>query len=185
MRWPRLPILIDPAFKDPNRSFEVLSLQLEAQNWSLLGEGAFSTVYENSRYPRIVYKMFRDDKAYLKFLKHIEGRRNPHFPLHHGLGMIPVAQRVSAEYRYWGVYLERLQRRRQNRYTDLAESVWFRGSYESPSRNRILDVKHRWPSFYRACLHLRGLRRHAVWADFHWGNILFRGNCPVLTDPLS
>jgi hypothetical protein len=159
--------------------------EIMSQNgFTHLGSGSFGSVYEKDGYPW-VFKIFKADPAYLKFFKFARrNQNNPNLPKIKG-GLIQINNETFA------VRIEKLREITRNEFLKVDEIV-----------NTFIDIiaDERTPdelepdeyTMFKQHYNLYEIV-YALWnsdtfkhtiLDIHGGNIMMRGNTPVLSDPV-
>lgn len=153
-----------------------------------LGDGAFANVYQHPTSSKRVIKVATDDSAYSHYLRCIlKHQNNPFFP-----HIYSATQYVNHhDHRFLVVEMEKLEE-------DTPRAIWFTelmwkgmddhsSGYESYVSRQFKAKKlptNRMRHFDTAWSILQPLlKRYSE--DLHEGNIMFRGNQPVITDPVA
>jgi len=170
---------------------------LEAEGWNYLSNGAFSYVFERESDPHRVLKLTSQngDQAYMRFWSIAKRTENPHFPEVSRLGRLRVGK-----WNLFAVLVERLKPMPPDGNQDMVSRL--RGESTAYLRG---DTIPRWISVMypewiaaldmikpaldvKKTVRYRG--RHAFdfkpyRLDLNSGNLMWRGNTPVITDPLA
>lgn len=195
----------DFSYGEHHESFDKL---IKDAGWTYVNSGLMASVYEHPKYPGQVMKvLYRKDSGYLRFYSMAKRSDNPHYPEVSRLGVIkfPDTRRRTGwdspnpDITTYAVMLEKLNRYPSfpnqdnddvdNFTTSFAEIIRGYARFDKPLPEWI-DEK--WP-LLRPALELikkyatmmkRGSSHRQYGVDIHSGNIMWRGNFPVITDPL-
>ena len=144
-----------------------------------LGQGAFGAVYEKPGYPW-VFKLFANDAAYLAWINYVVNHQsNEHVPKIKGKPF-RITDGVFA------VRMEKLSRMPDTWWDDpLLDKVVY-GGITSQNKEELKELGHEdLIDVLSAIHHLAHGNPNNDWnTDMHGGNILMRGDIPVITDPL-
>ena len=163
---------------------------LISKGYEQLGSGAFANVFQRKSRPNEVIKLFgTSDNAYADYLKFVmKHQNNPHFPKVFGKPM-----KITST--YYAVKLEKLEPYDKNNNLHKAIELALKlstylGPNDSPEDikthepeyDKILDSK---PKLKEAIFHLAQFKNKSIYDwDIHSGNVMWRGNDIVLTDPI-
>lgn len=167
-----------------------ISDYIKAQGWSYLGHGAFSVSFTKSDTPWVMKVMTETDPGYIRFYSLAKRSDNPHFPEVGRMGVlkIPLGGKIVPVH---VVMLEKLNDSPPRGVVDIRSDISLYA--ESPSRFPLSkSITDRFPELESALNELVGLKSKKVSysdqpmyrIDLHSGNIMYRGNTPVIIDPL-
>lgn len=146
--------------------------------------GAYSSVLTSPRAPYIIKLFDANDVGYMRFLDvALANQSNPHFPRIRGRPM-----RIGP--RIMGIRLERLEPMSRGEYEEIeymlhsmsTNPAWERSLRPGDSHHEFLV---RWPEFSSAIALLRRAISNDVGFDWHGGNMMKRGETPVIIDPFE
>ncbi len=179
-------------FANPNKYMDLQDIREYDNDWKLvrvrgiedvcgiekLGSGAYSNVYSIDD-TRVIKIVKREDSGYARFVDAVRRHpNNPHLPKIYYSGV-------------WGgktVYiLEKLsthpETRMDNRYGECQANSFFRAAVtQRPSENPYIRLASRY--LEQAAEILREINTRGG-LDLHSGNVMFRGDVPVITDPCA
>jgi hypothetical protein len=163
---------------------------LRSKGYEELGSGVFANVFQRKSRPNEVIKLFgTSDVAYVDYLKFImKHQDNPHFPKILGKPM-----KITPK--YYAVKLEKLTKYdNKNNLHNVIETALRLATYlgpndspedfktHEPEYDKILDSK---PKLKEAIFYLAQFKNTSKYKwDIHSGNVMWRGNDIVLTDPI-
>lgn len=148
-----------------------------------LGSGSFGSTYEKEGYPWI-FKIFRNDPAYVSFFKYAKrNQSNPHLPKIKG-GLIRINQDTFA------VRIEKLREITRQEYQQVDDIINTfleiiadeRQSELEPKEEQLFKKYHNLYEIIYALWHSDAFKQTTF--DFHFGNIMMRGQTPVIIDPV-
>lgn len=165
--------------------------RLRKEGWKVAGRGAYARVFQKDG---VVLKVAVDDPAYDKYLAYVLAHQdNPYFPKvydvkrYEGVHYMPPVADELAWFKPLGsnvttVMMEQLgkSKGKARKFSEKAADAarpWTNEHIkaDNPHEQELFDVLYA----------LRNDRRgYAVGLDLHAGNILLRGNQPVVTDPV-
>lgn len=157
---------------------------MEHYGFKHLGSGSYGSAYEHPKYPW-VFKIFKGDNSYFKFFNY--ARRNQHNP------NLP---KIKGSYIRIGndayvVRLEKLQEISREQYQKVEEIInTFQDiiadeKYDNeltPEEKQLLKLYPGIHEFLSALWHLDIFS--TSYPDLHGGNIMMRGDVPVIIDPV-
>lgn len=165
-------------------SFEEFDKFLKGKGFVKLGNGEKGWVYEKPGYPW-VFKIFKNDPAYEYYFSYIKkNQMNPSIPKVRG-GMVKIVD---------GVYMVRLEK-----LTDISDELYdmiydtirymkVYNSYPMFSSMRreingmVKKLKKSYPGLYKVII---DMMKSGYKLDINPGNIMMRGNVPVLVDAIG
>lgn len=166
--------------KDRGEKLRNFTQYLEQHGFKKLGQGTYGATYESPKYP-YVFKVFNNDSGYKTYLDYVlKNQNNPNVPKIKGT-YIKINDDTYA------VRMEKLK----------ALPIGF-GEHEvidaldthnrhrplSPEKEELLKTKY--PGIYKIVKDLPVIGKgHGLDFNAYNDNILFRGNVPVITDPLA
>lgn len=177
----------------PNRIYrrlnteEIIDLQknlidyMGEQGWDYIGKGHFSMVFESPKSPGMVLKLMPErDSGYMRFYSHAKRSDNPHFPVVSRMGVMNIPDPMYA------VLIEKLQ---SYSYVYVARLV-------DPIMDFMIDdqeydlpswIDEKYPQLRSALLEVKAMTgtKARYISDLHNANILWRGDFPVIADPLA
>lgn len=143
-----------------------------------IGSGDFSGIYEKPGYPW-VFKIFAHDPAYLRFVQWARKHQdNDNLPRFKGAPMLIAPDTYV-------VRMENLKRIPVGQQTELIRVLGMIDNAENPPEQaKWLDMLgKRWPGIYQIVdVILHGWKD--LHPDLHRGNIMMRGQTPVIIDPV-
>jgi hypothetical protein len=154
---------------------------LDEHGFKKLGRGSFGLVFEKSDYPW-VFKIFTTDSAYLSYVKWaIANQSNPNVPKFKGK-LIKVNNDTYAirmekltEFKYSSYQIGHPMRRLHDLITAYA------GVY-NVGKDDLKWLKNTYPGI---CAIVSQYKKNPDFKfDMHAGNIMMRGNIPVIVDPI-
>jgi hypothetical protein len=156
-----------------------LQLFMEQRGWKILGTGYFASVFESPKVPGMVLKLMpRRDQGYMRFYSMAKRSDNPHFPVVSRLGVMNVPDPMYA------VLLEKLEPKDYSRVDYIVSPMkdFFRGDIDQLPNY----ISREYPELEKALAMARSLLRgnKGYNDDLHSSNIMWRGNVPVITDPI-
>ena len=163
-----------------------------------LGELGFKKIGDPSGYAGVyahpnfsyVLKVFdATDIGYLTFLQ-VVGKHpnNPHFPIFRGKPMVLIKSDITDYPRVMTIRMEKLTTFPISRYIDRLEYM-LSSATSTDWRNNIKhndlakEFLEEWPKFGEALDLLVAAKTDNIAFDWHEGNVMLRGNCPVIIDP--
>ena len=176
----------------PNRTFKALGDRMDftdalvKNGWRLLGSGAFASAYGHKDHD-VVMKIgyIENNEAYLDFVAEMQkSPRHENLPRIYGITRFVNSTKVKREDRvdeYFVVIMEKLDESKKYRHGEDRKSKAFRKWYDG-IKSKVLyhdDSDPLVALIKRA--HERGAY-HTI--DMHYGNVMFRGDVPVITDPI-
>lgn len=142
----------------------------------LIGEGWYSGVFASPE-DRYVIKIFQEDPGYEHFLTYMKSNQhNPHVPKIKG-------KPVKFLKKYTIVRLEKLRSIDSNQKDEDVYERIYNYVFDQSSSKALLNrqwIEKNYPQLPEI-LDSLAQNRHAL--DLHRGNIMFRGDVPVITDP--
>ncbi len=144
-----------------------------------LGQGAFGAVYEKPGYPW-VFKLFANDAAYLAWINYVvKNQSNEHVPKLKGKPF-----RINDG--VFAVRMEKLKRMPDTWWDDpLLDKVVY-GGITTQNKEELKELGHE--DLAKVLVDIHHLAHGNInndWnTDMHGGNIMMRGDIPVITDPL-
>lgn len=161
---------------------------LTSHGFKRLGYGDYADVYENPKLPYVLKIYSNNDKGYSAFLELIKNHRNnPHLPnligqpiklnSHVNAVRLEKLTPFDSSYEYFEEVCTLLS------YADVPE---WRTVIPNICDNvdKIREFIKKYPKFAKLMDILNAYRlQHHVNFDLHDGNIMLRGNVPVVTDP--
>lgn len=164
---------------------------LSRKGFTRLGGGSFGEVFLPPGKGYVLKLIDADDRAYMDFIRNARRSGNPHFPRVIG-SPVRVTSMVNA------VRLEPLQQWAKSPGEDREALIWFTWAAQEPDwkerlqspgmqyhRRIVMDLLDRYPDLTTAMELLRRWKEaspDARW-DLHPGNIMMRGDTPVIIDP--
>lgn len=160
-------------------SAEELQDNLESNGFKkyVVGLGFYSSVLSRPDLNYVV-KIFKDDYGYEEYLKYIvKYQNNPHVPKMRG-------KVLTVGLRFKVVRLEKLTPLDPNNnfHSQISENIWnylYLNKADNEPDREILEKQ--FPQIIPVLDYIMQYSR----IDFHEGNIMFRGDVPVITDPLN
>lgn len=144
-----------------------------------LGQGAFGAVYEKPGYPW-VFKLFANDAAYLAWINYVaKNQSNEHVPKLKGKPF-----RINDG--VFAVRMEKLKRMPDTWWDDpLLDKVVY-GGITSKNKEELKELGHEDLATVLVDIHhlAHGNINNDWNTDMHGGNIMMRGDIPVITDPI-
>ena len=172
-----------PYVKDVATRNEVQK-KLHELGFKKIGEpSGYAGVYEH---PNLSYalKVFdANDRGYRTFLQVVAQHPNPHFPKFRGKPMA-IVKSVMA------IRMEKLKTFPISTYIDRLEYMLSHAT-TTDWRNTIKhndlakEFLEKWPQFAEAIDLLVAAKNKNIRWDWHEGNIMLRGDCPVIIDPFA
>jgi hypothetical protein len=176
---------------DPGRNDTAKELQfsnwheyITKQGFVKLGKGKAGVVYEKPGYPW-VFKVFRNDPAFEYYFNYCKANQsNPHVPNLRG-NLIKIGKNA---------YVMRMEKLTPideeffDRIYDTINAMKIYKRYPIFSKERktytdmIKQLKKEYPQMYKIIVDMMN-SRFAL--DLHYGNIMTRGNVPVIVDPIT
>ena len=150
-----------------------------------LGTGNYGSVYEKPGYPW-VFKLFTYDDAYYAFLQYVrKNQNNPNLPKMKG-NIIKINDNTFA------VRMEKLSEVSKNNFYEyqaalytMAEVIQYDINVKDMDQEERDTIKQ-YPGFLKFITDwVRNSMINKYELDIHEGNIMMRGNVPVLIDPLT
>lgn len=172
----------DPLYQLLKHSLSIVEfidkLKQEGYRQYLIGEGAYAGVFAKPDDPYVI-KLFQQDPGYEKFLSYVlSNQQNPHVPRIKG-------KPVTIEKYYKIVRLEKLSKYSTDQHLDTyTRIVGYVADYGKPYAN-VSNSKKLEKQYPQLIPLLQELSKHKYMLDLNPGNILFRGNVPVITDPYA
>lgn len=160
---------------------------LEDKGYRRIGQGSYAWVWAKPGADTVLKVFTATDYAYREFANAVMGTSNPHFPRLFGK-MI----RVNDDYR--AIRMERLQPCTRTNVAYRAIQTYLRrddvgGDASDDVEQEIVEsLFGKFPQLKEACdlvFDLAYQEPHRPVIDMHAGNIMLRGDVPVLIDPLS
>lgn len=164
---------------------------LMRKGFTRLGGGSFGEVFLPPGKDYVLKLVDASDHAYLDFIRNARRSGNPHFPRIIG-SPVRVTSMVNA------IRLEPLQQWTKRPGEDREALIWFTWAAQEPDweerlqapgmqyhRRIVMDLLERHPDLTRAMDLLRQWKPSVPdsrW-DLHPGNIMLRGDVPVIIDP--
>lgn len=165
---------------------------LEKSGWHLVGAGLFADVFAKQGVPYVL-KMFNQDKPYIDFVELARRNPNPHFPNFRGLMTVVGNYKV--------VRMEKLtpldrssndislyMKKYVSTITTMPNSVYFSDQDErdmEKAENQEGYAKMlKMPLLIKALNLISTELLEKYHQDFHKGNVMLRGQCPVIIDPV-
>lgn len=145
----------------------------------LIGEGYFSGVFARPQ-DNYVIKLFREDAGYSKFLDYVlKNKNNPHVPKLRG-------KPVKFLKHYNIVRMEKLSPTKSPQQKDIHTMLYdYVMEYNSSAVYSVINrekVENLYPQIIPI---LQEMTKNKMIVDFHSGNMMFRGDTPVITDPYA
>lgn len=191
-------------------AFTFITHRLDSLGYSKLGQGKFGATFTHPEQPGLVLKVFEGDKAYAKFWSLAKQSDNPHFPevakivrfnlpsQNRGSSLGPVSHHAVSFLATWIEKLSGVPPRDidQDQFARvLSYAVQYGDEFNFPEK-----YSKRWPELFPALMMVRkiimkqvprasefhdgGRMIHPYGEDIHGGNYMWRGDTPVLTDPI-
>ncbi len=165
-------------------SLDEWQLIMQDYGFRHLGSGSYGSAYEHPSYPW-VFKIFKNDKSYFTFFNYARrNQNNPNLPKIKG-SYIRIGNDAYA------VRLEKLREVTRDEWIKIEEimdniqEMVYKVSYDGEWTPEEIALKKQFPGIYEII--------SAMWnadifqnshPDIHSGNIMMRGNVPVLIDPV-
>jgi hypothetical protein len=160
---------------------------MDTYGFKHLGTGSYGSAYEHPSYPWI-YKVFKHDDAYLQFYKYFKKHQNnPNLPKRLG----PIIKIGPDSY---AVKLEKLRPISPGEWNIVDKILetfqeYFISLNYDPDYEMTSDVKRmmqQYPGMYEIAnaLFYSNVFSSNAYPDLHSGNVMMRGNVPVIIDPL-
>lgn len=142
------------------------------KGFRMLGNGCYAAVFDSNVDPNLVYKIgVRASDPFLAYIKQDELRANPHFPRIYD---------IMEGDNWYLVKMERLEHIPSHK-TFLSNEIRSLVEDEGDALVHLAPT----PDLMSIAAHIRNLAEDLyVKVDLHAGNIMMRGNTPVITDPL-
>ena len=163
--------------------------KLHELGFKKIGEpSGYAGVYEH---PNLSYalKVFdANDRGYRAFLQVVaQHPNNPHFPKFRGKPMVIVKSDDDTP-KVMAIRMEKLKKFPISRYIDRLEYMLSSAKTEywrdSIKHNDLAkEFLEEWPQFAEVIDALVAAKTDNIAFDWHEGNIMLRGNCPVIIDP--
>ena len=148
---------------------------MDENGFKQLGQGAFGAVYEKPGYPW-VFKVFNNDPAYLAWINYVANNQsNEHVPKIKGKPF-----RIND-----GVFAVRMEKLSPFRDSPIADAVLY-GQTNEYNKENLTRLGHTDViPVLNAIQHLAYGDLTKDWrVDLHIGNVMMRGDIPVITDPI-
>lgn len=145
--------------------------------------GAYAHVYTHAKYPDKVLKVLQDDSddAYIDYLKFCsENQDSPFVPKIHAIYIIQSDFYCYNE-QYYAIVLEKLKHKRTKSFSNALDGLMGEliNLAEIVSKENIPD------SIFSFSLNLMDfIHRKNLEIDIHDENVMYRGDIPVITDPV-
>jgi hypothetical protein len=155
---------------------------LETHGFHKLGKGSYGLAFEKTGYPWI-FKIFTTDDAYLNYVKYsLANKSNPNVPRFKG-GLIKINDHTFA------MRIEKLKPLEHRNY-QTGSDIRILASILSVLSTTIDEIdegnlefiKETYPGVYKILSHYDN--HFCFTFDIHGGNIMMRGNVPVIIDPI-
>lgn len=203
------PPWLNREFDSRGRSRRGIDDTVDMHGWMRIGQGAYGMAYSNPAYPNNILKVFTmEDIGYVRFYSLAKRSENPHFPEVSYLRYIDYEDPDNDEiYRAYVLMLEKLSPVQTEEQANLAEFLIYLTegaidrngditpygrNYYDPARIQFLgdsygvSIWQIYPQLEEACRLLQGVLKNKTYNnDLHLGNIMFRGNVPVFSDPFT
>lgn len=179
----------NPNTRDPYDSSENDTAQdfkldeyLAELGWDNIGNGAFSSIFENPAKPYVMKINPAYDRGFARFALFTRQNPNEHFPKIGNAKMMVIGGKKYAIY-----LMEKLNRLSSTEAIDL---VGFciaacKGEYEEMSKSTMEKFQWQMDSLFDACMELKQNSDKVV-IDFHQGNLMVRDDgTVVIVDPFA
>ena len=147
---------------------------LEQYGFEFIGDGSYGTVYEKRGYPW-VFKIFKDDPAYMYFLKYAKANQaNPHVPRIQG-------HTIRINDTTFAIRLEKLTPADDDVVEDIeyiAGILWLQSEQKPQDFYELIKL---YPGVYTILIDMMKAGHRL---DIHEGNIMSRAGVPVIIDPI-
>lgn len=162
---------------------DVVNKWFVQHGWNIISTGHWSRVYENPAQPNWVLKVMPGrDRGYMRFWSIAKNSNNIHFPEVGKMGVMDIPGGQS-------VYCVMIEKLSPTCYDKPLQKLLFRNLY---SRQKDEAVAEQWPTWYDAFLEIYKVLRKTnsqdgrYWYQNDLGgqNIMWRGNIPVIIDPI-
>ena len=175
----------------PNRTVKALGDRMDftdaliKNGWRCLGSGAFASAYGHKDHD-VVMKIghIENNEAYLDFVAELQqAPRHENLPRIYGITRFVNSAKVKSDDRvdeYFVVIMEKLDESRKYRHGEDRKSKAFRKWYDG-IKSKVWDRDDSDPL---VALINRAKGRGDHTTDMHYGNVMFRGDVPVITDPI-
>lgn len=139
-----------------------------------IGTGFYSQVYARPQ-DNFVIKIFREDKGYSTFLQYItQNSNNPYVPKLKG-------KIIKLPNDYYVIRLEKLKRMDNDLFKKIEWAA--NNDHDKPL---IQELNDKYPGLLEFVRSLRQMSYdNKVMYDLHGGNMMMRGDTPVVTDPFA
>lgn len=167
--------------KDRREKLKNFTQYLEQHGFKKLGQGTFAATYESPRYP-YVFKIFNNDSAYKTYLDYVlKNQNNPNVPKIKGTY-------IKINNDTYAVRMEKLKVGKfwwgDNEVIDALDTYNHHRPL-SPEAEELLKTKY--PGIYKVITDLTKISKDRHSFDLYTGNdnVMWRGDVPVITDPLA
>lgn len=162
-------------------------MKLKSKGWKYLGGGCFSEVYGHKNCDRVIKIVRRGDRAYNVFVNNIKESKNKYFPKIYKICRIIFIHNRTVLTEHDVYTLEKLQNRSEEHHKYMPKhfhtestSKLSRATDELKTKIKA-ENKEAWEALN---LIFKLEKTEKLCEDFGSHNILYRGNIPVLSDPL-
>lgn len=150
-------------------AFETL---LKNRGYTRVGDGAYSNVYAKGKDKRVIKVGFVNTDNYIHFAQAVGIRnRNKHLPKIYSIRVYDVDPTNPMSMPYYIVVMERLKHDSENGYG----SDQFYRQFRKPTTRNLREVR-------KVIAQIR--REYKAFTDYSWSNVMWRGDTPVVTDPI-
>lgn len=159
-------------------ALEKFNIYMHENGFKKLGQGAFGSVYEKPGYPW-VFKIFHNDASYLAWINYVVANQgNEHVPKIKGKPF-RITDGVFA------VRMEKLDRLPDDWYNNSLLDTIAYGGITRDAKEKFKELGHEDIIPVISAIYAMSHDISKDWkVDLHSGNVMMRGNTPVITDPL-
>lgn len=184
----RVPL---PDFLEPTGTMAEFEERLHKEGYRRIGHGLFSEVYGKRGDKSHVIKVARGDTAYDDYLSVVMAHQeNPYFPRVFDVKRFKISG-LFYEDNVSVISMERLEKGgRKGKYKNslgghiksmTGEHAW--NAQKRAMKDLPIEFKGRHAKQMLAVM--KDMHKHHGWLDLHKGNIMFRGEQPVIIDPVT